>query len=111
MSEIPDKCQVGLEIKNVCYMELFWRSDKAPYATKDKKPHGPTVAGELVDESELSPCGKRMIDIAIERNIIDEWTPVCIVHLLYGKELRFSGNRGMEIWRKWCDMQFKDSKK
>lgn len=98
--------QIVFDIKKVAYMELYWKSLTNPAITRAKKPHGITVNGEHVSEDTMSPDGKRMIDIAFERGLVDKWSPVVTVHLLYGKTLTFSGDRGMEIWRKWCDLQF-----
>lgn len=89
----------------VAYVKYYYRNRFNNIHTT-RLPRVPSVNGSLVNLSDMGMDGRPMIEVARERNLLDEWTPVCVVQLSNNHSLKYEGDRGKEIWKQWCKRQF-----
>lgn len=94
----------------VSYVSFYYR-DRFNSCHVTRLPSGPTVNGSLVALDDVGLDGRRMIEIAKERNLLDEWIPIVVVQLSNNHSLKYEGERAKEIWKTWCAMQFKRKSK
>lgn len=89
----------------ISYVSFYYR-DHLNTMHITRLPRSPTVNGSSVSVDSVGLDGRRMIDIAKERNLLDEWIPVVKVSLSNNHSLKYEGERAKEIWKAWCAKQF-----
>lgn len=81
---------------------------------RNLKPKEPTVYGGLFNPLGfcISTNGLRtMIELAIEKNILDIWTPVVVFKLTAHETLKYKGDKAVSLYKSWCEKVFNKKRK
>jgi len=92
-----------LDLGKVQYASFFYRNQEG--SVFYTKPKAPTVRGQVVGDeiAHFHPLypGETMLERAKRMDILDRWTPVCVLQLTANHYITYTGKKAVSIWKAW----------
>lgn len=105
LTTLPSTTQrTTVDFGKIAYVNFFYKNQWGE--ERELLPLGPTANGQLFIPNEIAPyvCGyelETMGDRAKRLGVIDRWISVLVVTLCNGHRLRYTGNKAVNMNKKW----------
>lgn len=88
-----------VDLRKVQFARLHYRNQFGE--TRRRLPTGPSVHGQVVSDKP-SAYGISEIELAKQRNVLDDWKPVLRLHVTANRTLTYTGDKARSLWEAWC---------